>query len=115
MKFENSPNQYYLGYLGRLNNNSRFGIGIFSESVGVLNNFGGVVNYTYNAYLSEDSDLTFGLNVNYYRSAFSLNKIITVETEPLVVNTENSSFVGVRPGINLRVYNFDFGGSFLGI
>ena len=107
--FENAPQFYFANYLGRLSNRSRFGIGIYQQSAGVLKNFGGVVNYSYAVPVGDESILAFGINTYFYNSTFDFGKIITVENEPLLQNQKANSLIGLKPGINFGTEFFDFG------
>ena len=107
--FENAPQFYFANYLGRLSNRSRFGLGIYQQSAGLLKNFGGVLNYSYSVPMGYDSNLTFGLNTYFYNSTFDFGKIITVEDEPLLLSQKANTLIGLKPGINFGTEFFDFG------
>ena len=109
VNFENAPQFYFANYLGRLSNRSRFGVGVYQQTAGVLKNFGGVVNYSYSVPVGEESILTFGLNTYFYNSTFDFGKIITVENEPLLQNQKPNSLIAIKPGINFGTEFFDFG------
>ena len=109
VSFENAPQLYFANYLGRLSNKSRFGVGVYQQSAGLLKNFGGVINYSYSVPFGYESNLTFGLNTYFYNSTFDFGKIITVEEEPLLQNQKANSLIGLKPGINFGTEFFDFG------
>ena len=109
VKFENAPQLYFANYLGSINYNSRFGLGVYQQNVGLLKNFGGVINYAYNIPVGLESNLTFGINTYIYNSTFDFGKIITVETEPLLLNQEANSLIALKPGLNFGTEMFDFG------
>ena len=109
VKFENSPQLYFANYLGSLGNNSRFGIGVYQQNLGLLKNFGGVLNYAYNIPVGLESNLTFGINTYFYNSTFDFGKVITVVEEPLLQNQKSNSLIAIKPGINLGTEFFDFG------
>ncbi|WP_415799296.1 PorP/SprF family type IX secretion system membrane protein, partial [Flavobacterium cucumis] len=109
VKFENSPQLYFANYLGSLGNNSRFGVGVYQQSLGLLKNFGGVLNYAYNIPVGLESNLTFGINTYFYNSTFDFSKVITVVEEPLLQNQKSNSLIAIKPGINLGTEFFDFG------
>ncbi|MFD2908543.1 PorP/SprF family type IX secretion system membrane protein [Flavobacterium ardleyense] len=109
VNFENAPQFYFGNYLGSLSDRSRFGVGLYQQSVGVLKNFGGVLNYSYNVPVGYESNLTFGLNTYFYNSAFDVAKVITIENEPLLENQKANSLIAIKPGINFGTEFFDFG------
>ena len=109
VNFDNAPEFYFANYLGRLSNRSRFGVGVYQQTAGLLKNFGGVINYSYSVPMGEQSILTFGLNTYFYNSTFDFGKIITVEDEPLLQNQKANSLIGLKPGINFGTEFFDFG------
>ena len=109
VNFDNAPELYFANYLGRLSNRSRFGVGVYQQTAGVLKNFGGLINYSYSVPMGEQSILTFGLNTYFYNSTFDFGKIITVEEEPLLKNQKANSLIALKPGINFGTEFFDFG------
>jgi type IX secretion system PorP/SprF family membrane protein len=109
VKFEDSPVLYLINYQGRLGNESRFAIGAYSQSAGLLKNTGGVFNYAYNVSLQKESNLTFGLNLYVSSSAFDVAKAVTQAPEPLLADKTAATFISIKPGINYNANNFDFG------
>ncbi|NJM78625.1 MAG: PorP/SprF family type IX secretion system membrane protein [Flavobacterium sp.] len=109
VKFEDSPVLYLLNYQGRLSNESRFGIGAYSQSIGVLSNTGGILNYALNVPLEEESNLTFGINTYISNSSFNIGKVITESPEILLQNQNAITLISLKPGINLNLNSFDIG------
>ncbi|WP_415782689.1 PorP/SprF family type IX secretion system membrane protein, partial [Flavobacterium jumunjinense] len=109
VKFEDAPVLYFLNYQGRLSNESRFGIGVYSQSTGLLKNNGGLLNYSLNVPMEDEKNLTFGVNVYFSSSNLDKNRAITETTEPLFNELSATSLISVKPGLNLRLNNFDIG------
>ena len=109
VQFETNPNTYLFGYGGRLNENMGFGVNLFQRNVGVLTNFGGVLNYAYNITLDRDSNLTFGANLGAFTSSINDGNVITNTPDPSLQNIESNFVVTFNPGINYGTTFFDFG------
>ncbi|HEX8577396.1 MAG TPA: PorP/SprF family type IX secretion system membrane protein [Flavobacterium sp.] len=107
VKFENAPQLYLLNYTGQINQSSRFGVGLYQQTLGLLTNFGAHVNYAYNVALSDENNFAFGLNIYYYNSGFDTGKIIATDPEPL--QDLKSNLVAVKPGLNFGTAFLDFG------
>ena len=108
-QFENAPENYLVSYSGRFSENTGVGIGLFQQSNGVYTNFGGILNFAYNAVFDRDSNLTFGTNVAFYQSGIDQGKIVSNFPDSALNNTEKSSVVTINPGINYGTMFFDFG------
>lgn len=109
VKFENAPVLYYGSYLGKIANETRFGVGVFSQEIGVLNNMGGIVNFAHNLEVGEESNLTFGLNTYFYSSKIDVSKVIAEQPEPLLANQDKATIITIKPGFNYNINNFDIG------
>ncbi|GGA69115.1 hypothetical protein GCM10008015_07330 [Flavobacterium palustre] len=59
--------------------------------------------------LEEDSNLTFGLNVGFYKSGINKGKIITNYPDPSLDNIPSNALLTVNPGINYGTAFLDFG------
>ena len=108
-QFENAPENYLVSYSGRFSENTGVGIGLFQQSNGVYTNFGGILNFAYNAVFDRDSNLTFGTNIAFYQSGIDQSKIVSNFPDSALNNTEKSSVVTINPGINYGTMFFDFG------
>ncbi|WP_445456320.1 PorP/SprF family type IX secretion system membrane protein [Flavobacterium sp. HNIBRBA15423] len=109
VKFEDAPVLYLINYQGRISNESRFGIGAYSQSVGIFKNNGGIVNYSLNVPLQKEANFTFGINTYFSSSSIDVNKAITEAPEPLFGNLSATTVISVKPGVNLNFNNFDIG------
>ncbi|WP_144890510.1 PorP/SprF family type IX secretion system membrane protein, partial [Flavobacterium tiangeerense] len=109
VQFENAPQTYLASYSGRFGENQGIGIGLFQQNYGVLTTFGGVANFAQNVYLSEDNNLTFGLNLGFYKSGINTGKVVSNYTDPALGLVPSNSLLVVSPGINYGTAFFDFG------
>ena len=109
MQFENAPQTFLLSYAGRFKENSGVAIGVFQQNYGVLTTFGGVLNYAYNAVLDTDSNLTFGMNVGFYKSGINQGSVNTNFSESSLESFPSNSVITINPGINYGTGFLDFG------
>ncbi|MCL5128341.1 PorP/SprF family type IX secretion system membrane protein [Algibacter sp. L4_22] len=109
VQFENSPENYLLSYSGRFSENIGAGIGLFQQNIGVFTNFGGVLNFAYNAVLNRDSNLTFGTNIAFYQSGINEGKVVSNYPDSALNNIEKSSVITINPGLNYGTKFLDFG------
>ncbi|MDO5969035.1 PorP/SprF family type IX secretion system membrane protein [Flavivirga aquimarina] len=109
VQFDDAPQTYLLSYSGRFRENIGIGVGLFQQNYGVLTTFGGVLNFAYNAVLNRDSNLTFGINLGFYKSGLNDGKIITNFPDPSLENIPSNSLLTVNPGINYGTGFVDFG------
>ena len=98
VQFDDAPQTYLFGYSGRIAENQGAAIGLFQQNYGVLSTFGGVVNFAHNVMLQEDNNLTFGLNLGFYKSGINKGRVITnyddpnAEKIPNLVSPNNDGF-----------------------
>lgn len=109
VNFENAPVLSYGSYVGKIANETRFGLGGFSQKMGVLDNLGGIVNFSHNLKMSETSNLTFGLNTYIYSSKINASRVVSENPEPLLEGQDNATILIFKPGINYNFNNFDIG------
>ncbi|MCX7551872.1 PorP/SprF family type IX secretion system membrane protein, partial [Xanthomarina sp. F2636L] len=109
VQFEDAPQTYLINYSGRYSENIGVGVGLFQQNYGVLTTFGGVLNFAYNARLQTDSNLTFGLNLGFYKSSLNDGKVVVNEADPSFDNIPKNTVLSVSPGINYGLVFFDFG------
>ncbi|AXP82660.1 hypothetical protein CJ739_3598 [Mariniflexile rhizosphaerae] len=109
VQFDNAPQAYLFSYSGRFAENSGASIGLFQQNYGVLTTFGGVLNYAYNVVLDRDSNLTFGLNLGFYKSGINEGNVITNFSDPSLENVPSNMLGTINPGINYGTAFFDFG------
>ena len=109
VQFDDAPRTYLASYSGRFAENIGAGIGLFQQNYGVLSTFGGVLNFAYNARLTRESNLTFGLNIGAYKSGMNTGNVITNFDDPSLQNIPNNFLITINPGINFGLEFFDFG------
>ena len=109
VQFDNAPQTYLFSYAGRFAENAGAGVGLFQQNYGVLTTFGGVINFAYNAVLDGDKNLTFGMNMAFYKSGINSGGVITNFPDPSLENIPSNSLLTVNPGINYGTDFFDFG------
>ncbi|WP_034045152.1 PorP/SprF family type IX secretion system membrane protein [Wocania ichthyoenteri] len=109
VQFDDAPLTYLASYAGRFRENMGIGVGVFQQDYGVLTTFGGVLNFAYNAVLNTDSNLTFGMNLGFYKSGINEGRVNTNFPDPSLENIPSNSIITVNPGINYGTAFFDFG------
>ncbi|MDD7888066.1 type IX secretion system membrane protein PorP/SprF [Flavivirga sp. 57AJ16] len=109
VQFEDAPQTYLFGYSGRFREDIGVGVGLFQQNYGVLTTFGGILNFAYNVVLDRYSNLTFGMNLGFYKSGLNEGKIVTNFPDPSLDNIPSNSLLTVNPGINYGIDFFDFG------
>ena len=108
-QFDNAPQTYLFSYSGRFRENQAVALGVFQQNYGILTTFGAVANYAHNVQLQSDSNLTFGVNLGFYRSGLNESKIITNYPDPSLENIPSNSLITINPGINYGTTFLDFG------
>ncbi|NND24599.1 MAG: PorP/SprF family type IX secretion system membrane protein [Flavobacteriaceae bacterium] len=109
VQFDDAPLTYLASYSGRLGENMGAGFGLFQQNYGVLTTFGGVLNFAYNARISRENNLTFGLNIGAYKSGLNQTNVVTNYDDPSLQNVPENFILTVNPGINFGLEFFDFG------
>ena len=108
-QFDDAPQTYLFGYSGRFRENIGAGLSLFQQNYGVLTTFGGVLNFAYNAVLNRDSNLTFGMNLGFYKSGINEGSVITNFPDASLDNFPSNSIITINPGINYGTGFLDFG------
>ena len=108
-QFDDAPQTYLFGYSGRFRENIGAGVSLFQQNYGVLTTFGGVLNFAYNAVLNRDSNLTFGMNLGFYKSGINEGSVITNFPDSSLDNFPSNSIITINPGINYGTDFLDFG------
>ncbi|MFH6992279.1 PorP/SprF family type IX secretion system membrane protein [Flavobacterium sp. FlaQc-48] len=108
VQFDNAPQTYLFSYSGRFRENEGIGVALFQQNYGLMTTFGIIGNFAHNVVLQEDSNLTFGANVGFYKSGLNQGKIITNDTNLTIDNIPSNSLLTINPGIN-------YGNSFLDV
>ncbi|MDI6048326.1 PorP/SprF family type IX secretion system membrane protein [Flavobacterium sp. XS2P24] len=109
VQFDNAPQTYSVSYSGRFRENEGISVGLFQQNYGVLTTFGAVANFAHNVMLQEDSNLTFGMNVGFYKSGLDKGKVITNYPDPSLESIPSNALITVNPGINYGTAFLDFG------
>ena len=109
VQFEDAPQTYLISYSGRFRENQGISIGLFQQNYGVLTTFGGIANFAQNVYLDQDSNLTFGVNLGFYKSGINSGKVVTNYPDPSLETIPSNSLITLSPGINYGTAFFDFG------
>ena len=109
VSFENAPQTYLVSYSGRFRENEGVALGIFQQNQGVFTTFGAVANFAHNIVLQTDSNLTFGVNLGFYKSGLNLSKIVTNYPDPILETIPSTSSFVLNPGINYGTTFLDFG------
>ncbi|EDP70826.1 hypothetical protein FBALC1_08703 [Flavobacteriales bacterium ALC-1] len=109
IQFDNAPETYLASYSGRFAENIGAGLAVFQQNYGVLTTFGGLLNFAYNAKLSANNNLTFGLNIGAYKSGINTANTVTNFSDPSLQNVPSNFLITVNPGINFGMEFLDFG------
>jgi len=109
VEFDNAPQTYLFSYAGRLRENEGIAIGLFQQNYGVFTTFGAVTNFAHNVVLDQDSNLTFGLNLGFYKSGLNSGKVISNYPDPALDNIPSNVLFSANPGINYGTAFLDFG------
>ncbi len=109
VSFEDTPQTYLVNYSGRFLENEGVALGLFQQNEGVFTTYGAVANFAHNIELQTDSNLTFGVNLTYYKSGLNTSKIVTNFPDPLFQTIPSSSFFVFNPGINYGTTFLDLG------
>lgn len=109
IQFDDAPQTYLASYSGRFRENEGIAIGLFQQNYGILTTFGAVANFAHNVVLQEDSNLTFGMNVAFYKSGLNKSKVITNYSDPSLENIPSNALITVNPGMNYGTAFLDFG------
>ncbi|TNJ46387.1 PorP/SprF family type IX secretion system membrane protein [Tamlana fucoidanivorans] len=109
VQFDDAPQTYLFGYSGRFRENIGAGLSLFQQNYGVLNTFGANLNVAYNAALNRFNNLTFGLNVAFYKSGINEGKVVTNFPDPSLNNIPSNTVIAINPGINYGTDFVDFG------
>ena len=107
--FQDNNQNYFLSYSGRINDRTGLGVSIYNQQEGLISNIGILTNYAYGVKLSDKSNLTFGINIPYYRSSFDEGRAVTNQEDPLLGTFSENSIIAFQPAINISMGSFDFG------
>ena len=108
-EFQDNDQNYFLSYSTRLNDRTGMGLSLYNQQSGIISNIGIMANYAHGVQLGENSGLSFGFNLPYYRSSFDQSRAVSQSEDPLLDNLDDSSIISFQPGLNLSLGKFDFG------
>ncbi len=107
--FEDNNQNYYLGFSNKFNEHTALGIGVYSQRIGVIQEFGFNANYATSVQLGSKSKLTFGTNVTYYSLGLDKNRVVATENDPQILEAKLENKIAIQPGITFSYGNFDIG------
>lgn len=107
--FEDNNQNYYLGFSNKFNEHTALGIGVYSQRIGVIQEFGFNANYATSVQLGSKSKLTFGTNVTYYSLGLDKNRVVATENDPQILEAKLENKIAIQPGITFSYGNFDVG------
>ncbi|MFH6604027.1 PorP/SprF family type IX secretion system membrane protein [Maribacter algicola] len=107
--FEDNSQNYFLGFSNKLNERTALGISVYSQWLGVVQEFGFNANYATSVQLGSNSKLSFGTNVTYFNEGLDKNRVIANEGDQEINTARKESKLAIQPGITLSLGNFDFG------
>ncbi len=107
--FDDNSQNYFLGFSNKLNDHTAVGIGVYSQSSGVIQEFGFNANYATSVNLGAKSKLAFGTNITYVNRGVDKNRVVISEQDPTISDARKESKIAIQPGMNLSLGNFDFG------
>jgi len=107
--FDDNSQNYFLGFSNKLNDRTAVGIGVYSQSSGVIQEFGFNANYATSVRLGSNSKLAFGTNITYVNKGVDKNRVVISEQDPTISDARMESTIAIQPGMNLSLGNFDFG------
>ena len=107
--FDDNSQNYFLGFSNKLNDHTALGIGVYSQSSGVIQEFGFNANYATSVDLGANSTLAFGTNITYVNKGVDKNRVVISQQDPTISDARKESKIAIQPGINLSLGNFDFG------
>ncbi len=108
--FEDTPQMYLFSYSGKFREDNGLAFSVFQKNQGIISSIGAVLNYARNVSMSNDSNLTFGVNLGYVNSGLNTGKIISNQMDdPSFQNVPKNSVVTIIPAINYGTGTMDFG------
>ena len=107
--FEDNNQNYYLGFSNKFNDHTALGIGVYSQRIGVIQEFGFNANYATSVQLGSKSKLSFGTNVTYYSVGLDKNRVVATENDPQILEAKLENKIAIQPGITFSYGNFDVG------
>jgi type IX secretion system PorP/SprF family membrane protein len=109
VQFDDAPQTYLFGYSGRFAENGGMAVGLFQQNYGVLTTFGAITNFAQNIRIQEASNLTFGMNIGFYKSGVNSGNVITNVSDPSLESIPSNTLITIKPGINYGTAFLDVG------
>jgi len=107
--FEDNNQNYFLGFSNKFNENTALGIGVYSQRIGVIQEFGFNANYATSVQLGSKSKLTFGTNVTYFSVGLDKNRVVATANDPEILEAKLENKIAIQPGITFSYGSFDVG------
>ncbi len=107
--FEDNNQNYFLGFSNKFNENTALGIGVYSQRVGVIQEFGFNANYATSVQLGSKSKLTFGTNVTYFSVGLDKNRVVATANDPEILEAKLENKIAIQPGMTFSYGSFDVG------
>lgn len=107
--FNDSPKVYQLNYSGQFSDRTGYGIGLYSQNLGVITSFGGIGNAAYYVPFEEDMGLTLGANLVYYTSGVDMSRVDVENPDPYLASLDKRSLFSFHPGFNFNYKKWDAG------
>lgn len=107
--FEDNDQNYFLGFSNKLNDRTALGISVYSQWIGVVQEFGFNANYATAVRLGEKNKLTFGTNITYFTKGLDKNRVIVADVDNKLEDSKKESQIAIKPGVTLSLGQFDFG------
>src|SRR5690606_36501644 len=106
--FEDNLQSYFLSYSGKINGNIGLGVSVYHQQEGVMSNIGIMASYAYGVRITDESILTLGINIPYFRSGFDHARA-NIGDDPLINDLKHSYILMVQPAINISLGKWDVG------
>ncbi len=107
--FEDNSQNYFLGFSNKINDNTALGISVYSQSSGVVQEFGFNANYAKSIRLGAKSRLAFGTNITYFNEGLNKNRVVVSQEDLKLSEARKENKLAIQPGVTLSIGKFDFG------
>ncbi len=107
--FEDNSQNYFIGFSNKVNDNTALGISVYSQSSGVVQEFGFNANYAKSIRLGDKSRLAFGTNITYFNEGLNKNRVVVSQEDRELSESRRENKLAIQPGVTLSIGKFDFG------
>ncbi len=107
--FEDNSQNYFIGFSNKVNDNTALGISVYSQSSGVVQEFGFNANYAKSIRLGSKSRLAFGTNITYFNEGLNKNRVVVSQEDRELSESRRENKLAIQPGVTLSIGKFDFG------